>query len=100
MRSEMFSQRTGNDLFLKLDNMNVTGSFKERGALNRLLLLTAEERARGVITASAGNHAQAVAYHARGSASRRDLHAHVHAAGEGDGNTILGRDGDPLWQQL
>jgi threonine dehydratase len=44
--------------------MNVTGSFKERGALNRLLLLTQEERARGVITASAGNHAQAVAYHA------------------------------------
>ncbi len=44
--------------------MNVTGSFKERGALNRLLLLSEEERARGVITASAGNHAQAVAYHA------------------------------------
>jgi threonine dehydratase len=44
--------------------MNVTGSFKERGALNRLLLLTPEERAKGVITASAGNHAQAVAYHA------------------------------------
>ncbi len=51
-------------LYLKLENMNVTGCFKERGALNRLLLLTAEERARGVVTASAGNHAQAVAYHA------------------------------------
>lgn len=44
--------------------MNVTGSFKERGALNRLLSLTPEQRARGVITASAGNHAQGLAYHA------------------------------------
>jgi threonine dehydratase len=51
-------------LYLKLENMNVTGCFKERGALNRLLLLSGEERARGVVTASAGNHAQAVAYHA------------------------------------
>jgi len=62
--SETLSREAGNALYLKLENMNVTGSFKERGALNRLLLLTAEERARGVITASAGNHAQAVAYHA------------------------------------
>ncbi|HEY1760762.1 MAG TPA: threonine ammonia-lyase [Bryobacteraceae bacterium] len=62
--SETLSREAGNVLYLKLDNMNVTGCFKERGALNRLLLLSAEERARGVITASAGNHAQAVAYHA------------------------------------
>lgn len=62
--SDTLSREAGNTLFLKLDNMNVTGSFKERGALNRLLLLSEEERARGVITASAGNHAQAVAYHA------------------------------------
>jgi threonine dehydratase len=51
-------------LFLKFENLHRTGSFKERGALNRLLHLTDEERRRGVITASAGNHAQAVAYHA------------------------------------
>ena len=50
-------------LFLKLENLQRTGSFKDRGALNRLLALTTEERARGVVTASAGNHAQAVAYH-------------------------------------
>jgi len=62
--SEILSREAGNQLFLKLENLNVTGSFKERGALNRILTLTAEERARGVITASAGNHAQAVAYHA------------------------------------
>ncbi len=72
MRSETFSQLTGNSIFLKLENLQMTGSFKERGALNRILLLTEEERRRGVIAASAGNHAQAVAYHAtkRGIASQ------------------------------
>ena len=64
MRSETFSQLTGNSLFLKLENLQMTGSFKERGALNKILLLTPDERRRGVIAASAGNHAQAVAYHA------------------------------------
>lgn len=49
---------------LKLENAQRTGSFKDRGALNRLDALTADERTRGVVTASAGNHAQAVAYHA------------------------------------
>src|SRR5580700_2055125 len=72
MRSETFSQLTENSLFLKLENLQMTGSFKERGALNRILLLTPDERRRGVIAASAGNHAQAVAYHAtkRGIASQ------------------------------
>ena len=55
--------RVAGPLFLKLENLQRTGSFKDRGALNRLLALTPEERARGVVTASAGNHAQAVAYH-------------------------------------
>lgn len=50
-------------LFLKLESMQRTGSFKDRGALNRLLELTPEQRKRGVVTASAGNHAQAVGYH-------------------------------------
>jgi threonine dehydratase len=49
--------------YLKFENLQRTGSFKDRGSLNRLLQLTAEERARGVVTASAGNHAQALAYH-------------------------------------
>jgi threonine dehydratase len=62
--SETFSGITGNSIFLKLDNQQRTGAFKERGALNKLLMLTADERARGVIAASAGNHAQGVAYHA------------------------------------
>ncbi len=51
-------------LFVKFENLQRTGSFKERGALNKMLQLSAEQRARGVVTASAGNHAQAVAYHA------------------------------------
>jgi threonine dehydratase len=62
--SEAFSALTNNSIFLKLDNQQRTGAFKERGALNKLLTLTNEERSRGVIAASAGNHAQGVAYHA------------------------------------
>src|SRR5207248_10943895 len=63
-RSETFSRLTGNSIFLKLDNQQRTGAFEERGALNKLLTLSNDERARGVIAASAGNHAQGVAYHA------------------------------------
>jgi threonine dehydratase len=63
-RSEDMSQLTGNSVYLKLDNLQRTGAFKERGALNKLLTLTEQERSRGVIAASAGNHAQGVAYHA------------------------------------
>src|ERR1700694_1286480 len=61
--SETFSALTNNSIFLKLDNQQRTGAFKERGALNKLLTLNKEELARGVIAASAGNHAQGVAYH-------------------------------------
>src|SRR6266571_9349928 len=64
VHSEKFSLQTGNSIFLKLENLQMTGAFKERGALNKILTLTEEERRRGVIAASAGNHAQAVAYHA------------------------------------
>src|SRR5438874_13427376 len=63
-RSENFSQLTGNSVYLKLDNLQRTGAFKERGALNKLLTLSPEELSHGVIAASAGNHAQGVAYHA------------------------------------
>ncbi len=52
------------EIWLKFENLQFTGSFKQRGALNRLLTLTPEERARGVVAASAGNHAQGLAYHA------------------------------------
>jgi threonine dehydratase len=62
--SHALSRLTGAEVVLKLDNLQVTGAFKERGAANRLSLLSADERARGVIAMSAGNHAQAVARHA------------------------------------
>src|ERR1700761_8945269 len=70
--SAALSEVTGQQVFLKLDNLQRTGAFKERGALNRILLLSDDEKHRGVIAASAGNHAQAVAYHAtqRGVSAR------------------------------
>jgi threonine dehydratase len=63
--SRTLSEITGAQVFLKFENHQFTASFKERGALFKLLSLTGEQRARGVIAASAGNHAQGVAYHAR-----------------------------------
>ncbi len=62
--SQTLSQKLGASVWLKFENLQFTASFKERGALNKILTLTAEERARGVIAASAGNHAQGVAFHA------------------------------------
>ncbi|CEP03208.1 threonine ammonia-lyase [Plasmodiophora brassicae] len=62
--SHSLSAAYGCDLFLKKEHVSRTGSYKERGALNKLLSLTDEEKARGVICSSAGNHAQAVSYHA------------------------------------
>jgi len=62
--SQMLSALTGQQVYLKLENLQMTGSFKERGALNRIAVLTPEQASRGVIAASAGNHAQGVAYHA------------------------------------
>ena len=63
--SRTLSEVIGAEVWLKFENLQFTAAYKERGALNKLLQLTSEERARGVIAASAGNHAQAVAYHAR-----------------------------------
>jgi threonine dehydratase len=63
--SRTLSEIIGAEVWLKFENLQFTAAYKERGALNKLLQLTAEERARGVIAASAGNHAQAVAYHAK-----------------------------------
>ena len=63
--SETISRMSSSKVFFKLDNLQMTGSFKERGALNRLLTLTQDEAERGVIAASAGNHGMAVAFHSR-----------------------------------
>lgn len=65
VRSPLLSEATGAEVVLKLENLQHTGSFKPRGAYNKLASLTDDEKKRGVIAASAGNHAQGVAYHAR-----------------------------------
>ncbi|MGH9407683.1 MAG: threonine ammonia-lyase [Terriglobia bacterium] len=71
--SKALSQLTGQEVYLKLENLQMTGAFKERGALNKLLSLKPEQAKGGVITASAGNHAQGVAYHA----ARRGITARI-----------------------
>src|ERR1700710_342953 len=63
-RSRTLSEITGASVWLKFENLQFTATFKERGALNRLSALSADERGQGVIACSAGNHAQGVAYHA------------------------------------
>ena len=65
VESRTLSQITGCQVFLKFENLQYTASFKERGACNKLVQLSAEERSRGVVAMSAGNHAQGVAYHAQ-----------------------------------
>jgi threonine dehydratase len=65
LRSRTLSRLTGAEVWLKFENLQFTAAFKERGALNKLLLLGEAGRKRGVIAMSAGNHAQGVAYHAR-----------------------------------
>ncbi len=103
VHSRTLSRLTGADVWLKLENLQFTASFKERGALNKLLSLGADERKRGVIAMSAGNHAQAVAYHAarlgipativmpKGSPNTKIRNTEVHGA------TVL-LEGDNLFE--
>src|SRR6201994_2998883 len=62
--SRTLSRISGSEVWVKFENLQFTAAYKERGALNKLLLMSESERRRGVIAASAGNHAQALAYHA------------------------------------
>lgn len=64
-RSPWLDEAVGATVSLKMENLQRTGSFKDRGALNKLLLLSLDDRSRGIVAASAGNHAQALAFHAR-----------------------------------
>jgi len=64
--SRTLSAITGAEVYVKFENLQFTASYKERGALNRLLQLDDDERGRGVIASSAGNHGQAIAYHGSG----------------------------------
>src|SRR4051812_16319442 len=61
--SKTLSRITGAEIWLKFENLQFTAAYKERGALNALLLMDPEQRSRGVIAASAGNHAQGLSYH-------------------------------------
>ncbi len=63
--SRTLSELTGSTVYVKFENLQFTAAYKERGALNKLLLMGEEKRSHGVVAASAGNHAQALAYHAR-----------------------------------
>ncbi len=63
--SEYFSRQCGNKVYLKPENLQYTGAYKVRGAYYKISTLSEEERAKGLITASAGNHAQGVAYAAK-----------------------------------
>ena len=65
LRSRTLSDITGADVWLKFENLQFTAAYKERGALNKLMMLSDEQRARGVIAASAGNHAQGLAFHGK-----------------------------------
>ena len=90
--SETFSRLAGRAVYLKAENLQRTGSFKIRGAVNTIALLSDAERAAGVVAASAGNHGQAVAWAAREAGDRRDdLHAARRADGEGRGDAALRR---------
>jgi threonine dehydratase len=71
--AKRLARQVGGEVWLKLENLQVTGSFKVRGAINRLSRMTPEERADGVLAASAGNHAQAVAWAARKLGTRARL---------------------------
>ena len=65
IQSKYLSRACQGEVYLKLENLQVTHSFKVRGVMNKLLSLTSEEKAKGVVTASAGNHGQAVAFGAK-----------------------------------
>src|SRR5437763_2967279 len=73
-RSETLSRLVGREVQLKAENLQRTGSFKVRGAYNRISSLNAEQRAAGVVAASAGNHGQAVAWAARGVGARARIY--------------------------
>jgi threonine dehydratase len=78
LRSDGLSRLTGAEIYLKYDHLQATGAFKERGAANRIALLTPEEREAGVIAMSAGNHAQAVARHAQRAGIKATIVMPVH----------------------
>ena len=74
VQSDYYSEQTGGKVYLKPENMQRTGAYKVRGAYYKISTLSEEERAKGLITASAGNHAQGVAYAAKTYGCKADHH--------------------------
>ena len=95
--SEYLSAQTGNKVYLKPENMQLTGAYKLRGAYYKICTLSEEERAKGLITASAGNHAQGVAYAAKAYGTKAVIvmpttdSSHNHAVDEGEPHQGLRR---------
>lgn len=101
VHSVAFSKATGNHVYIKPENMQVTGAYKIRGAYYKISTLTPEEKARGLITASAGNHAQGVAYAAQAAGVKANGgHAHHHAPGEGEQHQGLRGQRHPARRRL
>ena len=99
--STALSKASGNNVYLKPENMQVTGAYKIRGAYFKLSTLSEEEKARGLVTASAGNHAQGVAYAAQAAGRQgHHRHAHHHPPGEGEQHQGLRCRGRPPRRDL
>src|SRR3972149_5346956 len=80
-KSSLISSRVNSDIWLKMENRQCTGSFKPRGALNKILSLSADELARGIVAASAGNHALGVAHAAKSlGLTQADVYVQANAA--------------------
>ena len=97
--SQFFSKATGNYVYLKPENMQVTGAYKIRGAYYTISTLSEEEKAAGLITASAGNHAQGVAYAAKHANVPATIVMH-HAPSQGEQHQELRCERGSPWRHL
>ena len=90
IESEFFSQSCGNKVYLKPENMQVTGAYKIRGAYYKISTLSDADRKKGLITASAGNHAQGVAYAAKAYGVKgNDRYADIHTTHQGKSYEVV-----------
>lgn len=99
VESEYYSNLTGNKVFFKPENMQLTGAYKIRGAYYKISTLTDEERQKGLITASAGNHAQGVAYAAKAyGVKSNNRYAIVNSSNQSKPNQIIWSRGYLIWR--
>ena len=98
--SEYYSSQTGNKVYFKPENMQRTGAYKLRGAYYKISTLTEEERAKGLITASAGNHAQGVAYAAKAYGAKAVIVMPTNTTDQSRENKKLWCGSCPVWRCL